>query len=512
MCEPNAAVRSICQGKILMMGKRAAFPFDALAVDPHSGVPLTRQLYDLLRHHIIRGGLPVGTRLPSSRTLSQQLAIGRNTVLAAYDQLLAEGYVKAETGSGTWVAFSLAAPRLSLTSRPEQPRLSRRGTLLAKEPQPTRSPKKINMQPGFPETAAFPYSTWSRLLAQNARQRGGDMVGYYDYAGHPRLREAIAAYVGVARGVECEPQQVIVVTGAQAALDLVARTVLDDGDPVWMEDPGYLGARSVLLGSGARLAPLKVDRRGWTLDDPDLPPPRAVYVTPSCQWPLGLTMNVNDRMRLLVLAEQHDAWVIEDDYDGEYRFRGRPVPAMYGLDRSDRVIYVGTFGKTLFSSLRIGFLVVPRALAEAFGRAVSVTGQFAPLVLQSTLAIFMQDGHFAVHLKRMRRLYARRQAMLVDLCQRRLAPWISIAANDAGMQLLATLIPPWDDRVVAAAALRHGVDVQPVSINYRYQAPAHGLLLGFAGLDERTMVAAIAGLEAAFRDLETESLQSGSLR
>jgi GntR family transcriptional regulator / MocR family aminotransferase len=223
-------------------------------------------------------------------------------------------------------------------------------------------------------------------------------------------------------------------------------------------------------------------------------------------------MGVNDRMRLLGLAESHNAWLIEDDYDGEYRFRGQPVPALSGLDRAGRVIYVGTFGKVLFSSLRIGFLVVPRGLSDACSRAVSVTGHFAPLLLQSTLADFMQEGHFALHLKRMRRLYARRQAMLIELCEDRLAPWISVSANDTGMQLLARLRPPWDDRTVAAAALRRGVDVQPVSINYRYQVPEHGLLLGFAALDEKEMNAAAAGLEAAFSDLESNPPAIGSAK
>lgn len=450
------------------------------------------------------GRLPIGTRLPASRILARQLEIGRNSVLATYDQLLAEGYVRAETGSGTWVAFSPAAPRERTASSLPRPRMSRRGLLMAKEPQPTHSPRAINAQPGMPETSSFPFATWTRLLTRNATQRGGEMIGYSDYAGHRRLREAIASYVEVARGVDCEPEQVIVVTGAQAALDLVSRTVLDDGDCVWMEDPGYLGARSAFQGGGARLAPLKVERNGWDLDDPDLPPPRAIYVTPSCQWPLGLTMGVNERTRLLGLAEEHDAWIIEDDYDGEYRLRGQPIPALYGLDRSERVIYVGTFGKTLFSSLRLGFLVVPQALAEPMGRAVSITGQFAPLLLQSTLADFMQEGHFAAHLRRMRRLYTRRQAMLVELCERHLSPWLSITANDSGMQLLASFRSPWDDRRLAAAVLRHGLDVQPNSINYRRETPEHGLLLGFAALDEKAMLAAVRALEAAFRERDSE--------
>jgi len=212
-------------------------------------------------------------------------------------------------------------------------------------------------------------------------------------------------------------------------LPIALRIVTDEGDVAWMEEPGYLGARSALLGSGARLAPLRCHRQGWGLADADLPPPRLIYVTPSCQWPLGTIMRMEERLQLLEIAERHDAWIVEDDYDGEYRFRGRPAPAMQGLDHAGRVIYIGTFGKTLFQSLRLGFLVVPTALSETVNRAVSVTGQFAPLLLQVTLADFIRQGHFASHLKRMRRLYARRQERFVELCRQHLGPWMTVDAN-----------------------------------------------------------------------------------
>jgi GntR family transcriptional regulator/MocR family aminotransferase len=211
-------------------------------------------------------------------------------------------------------------------------------------------------------------------------------------------------------------------------------------------------------------------------------------------------MRMEERLQLLAIAERHNAWVIEDDYDGEYRFRGQPVPALHGIDHTQRVIYVGTFGKTLFSSLRIGFLVAPTKLAPAFERALSVTGQFAPLLLQATLADFIREGYFATHLKRMRRLYVRRQTAFVDLCRRELGVWMDVSENDAGMQILGWLKPPYDDRVIASAALRHGVDVQPVSINYNHDAPRHGLLLGYAALSDREVLRAINGLKAAFEE------------
>ena len=485
------------------MSRHSHLPFDVVTVDRSLKVRLDRQLYEVLRTYILEGRVGAGTSLPATRTLAQQLGVGRNTVVAAYDQLLAEGYVEAQSGSGTRVASLLRPPIRSVKAPAltDPPRLSRRGELMASRPQPPRSPGKLNLHPGFPESATFPFSTWARLLARNARRRGEEILAYESFAGHWGLREAIAEYLAVARGVNCLPDQVIVVTGAQAALDLAARLLLDDGETVWLEEPGYLGARGAMLGGGAKLTPLRVHKGGWELDDPGLPPPRMIYVTPSCQWPLGTIMGMDDRLRLLAIAERHDAWIIEDDYDGEYRFRGQPVSALRGLDHTQRVIYVGTFGKTLFSSLRIGFLVAPPRLAPAFERAVSVTGQFAPLLLQATLADFIREGYFAKHLKRMRRLYVRRQTEFVKLCGRDLSAWMDVSENDAGMQILGWLKPPLDDREIASAALRFGIDVQPVSINYQCDAPRQGLLLGFAGLDDREMVRAVNGLRSAFQSV-----------
>jgi len=462
-----------------------------------------RQLYDGLRAYVLDGRLGPETRLPATRLLAQQLGVGRNTVIAAYDQLLAEGYIEARPGSGTWVAtlrqtVSKAAVASDGAASFD---LSTRGQQIASHPPPTRTRDKINLHPGFPEAADFPFATWARLLARNARRPVADLLSYYDFAGDQRLRKAIAEYLAVSRGVDCVAEQVIVVSGAQAALDLVARIMMDDGDTAWMEEPGYRGARSALLGAGARLLPLRVSREGWRLNDPGLRPPRLVYVTPSCQWPLGTIMRMEERLQLLAIAERRKAFIIEDDYDGEYRFRGRPVPALRALDRSERVIYVGTFGKTLFSSLRLGFLVVPRALSEPFARAVSVTGQFAPLLLQATLADFIREGYFAAHLRRMRRLYARRQEHFIELCRRHLGQWMTVSENDSGMQVFGRFRLPLDDREVAAAALPHGIDVQPVSINFHHDEAEHGLLLGYAGLNGEQTVRAIAALQATFQDL-----------
>ncbi len=487
------------------MRKFAEASLDVLTFSRDGEAPIHRQVYSAIRGYILDRRLPSGAKLPATRDLAKQLGVGRNTIVAAYDQLLAEGYLEARAGSCTRVAQLPAARGSSSSARTGVPScgLSRRGKQIADLPQPHRSRGVINLYPGVPETATFPFSVWAKLLARSARKNDDDIVGIHDYAGHPRLRTAIAQYLGTARGVACEAEQVIVVTGAQAALDLVSRILVDDGDWAWMEEPGYRGARTALLGGGARLAPLRVSRAGWRLDAPDLPKPRAIYVTPSCQWPFGMAMRMDERLRLLALAERHNCWIIEDDYDGEYRFRGQPVPALRALDGADHVVYVGTFGKTMFSSLRLGFLVVPRALAPAFGAALSVSGHFASPLLQAAVADFILEGHFSSHLKRMRRLYATRQERFVDLCRRRLRPWATVEENDSGMQVFASLAPGFDDRHVAEVALRHGVDVQPVSIDYHCDEPQNGLLLGFAALDQAEAERGVIALCGAFLEIET---------
>jgi GntR family transcriptional regulator/MocR family aminotransferase len=484
------------------LASRTGLPFDLL-LERTAGEPMHRQIYSALRKYILEGRLEADANLPGSRILAQHLGIGRNTVLSAYDQLLAEGYVAARSGSGTFVLPRLRQPRaLRREASADSLRLSRRGEMIASLPQPCRTPGKICLYPGVPETREFPFLVWSRLLSRNARQSDEDLVTIQNYSGHLRLRQAVAEYLGVARGVECSADQIVIVTGAQAALDLVARILIDEGDWAWIEEPGYMGARSALLAGGARLWPLRVNRQGWTLDDNALPPPRLIYVTPSCHWPLGAIMRMEERLHLLSLAERHNAWIIEDDYDGEYRFRGRPIPALRGLAYSDRVIYVGTFGKTIFPTLRLGFLVVPRELSASFNRAMSVTGQFAPSALQVTVADFIKQGYFAHHLRRMRRLYARRQAYFIELCRKYLARWMTIGENESGIQLLGQFTMAMNDAEVASQAFKKGVQVQPVSINYYRDPPRHGLLFGYAALDQAETLKAVTALRATFQEIE----------
>ena len=486
------------------MPRRSHLPLDMLALERGADIPLYRQLYQCLRAYILEGRLPAKAQLPATRELARDLGVSRNTVLAAYDGLLAEGYLDSRTGSGTRVAPLPAKPpgATAFDRKPRLPGLSERGRLMANQQVDQTIPGHVAFHPGYPEIATFPFAIWAKLLAANARDVHEDVFGYHLVNGHPRLRRALAEYLAISRGVKCEPEQVIVVTGAQAALDLLGRMLMDPGDHFWMEEPGYLGARSAFLGAGGVPIPLSVGLNGWQIETSCQASPRMVFVTPSCQWPLGLLMPMDTRLGLLQIAERHDAWIIEDDYDSEYRLRGYPIPCMQGLDDTGRVIYVGTLSKTMFPSLRVAYLVVPLKLVESFKTALSITGQYPSLLLQLTLADFIAQGFLAAHLRRMRRLYAARQRRFVAMCRDRLDRWLTVNEVDTGMQVIGRFKQPFDDGDLLVAARRHGVDFSRMSQHYHYSQPQHGMFLGYAGVDERHMHRGVERLRRAFEELE----------
>jgi len=500
-----------------------ALPLAAAALDSQSGLPLYRQLYDSLRRGILDGRLRPGARLPSTRELASVLSVSRNTVMNAFEQLLAEGYLEGHVGSGTFVTRSLPEDTLharrgaaAVAARGPQGRrqaaataatapsaLSRRGEGLARVQASSAGAwgAARPFRPGTPALDEFPFEVWGRLAARHWRQPPAELLGYGDPAGHLPLREAIATYLGTARAVRCEPAQVIVTAGAQQALDLAARLLIDPGDHVWIEDPGYLGARAALSGAGARLVPVPVDEEGLDVSAGAARAPRArlVYVSPSHQYPLGVTMSLARRLQLLEWAERAGAWVLEDDYDSEYRYAGRPLAAMQGLDRGGRVIYLGTFSKVLFPALRLGYVVVPEGLAAAFANARGVLSRFSPSVDQAVLAEFIEEGHFARHIRRTRSLYAARQAALVEAVRRELDGLLEVAPDEAGIHLVGWLKEGSDDRAASQAAARLGVDAQPLSAFTLEHKRRPGLLLGYAGYDERRLRDAARRLAAALK-------------
>lgn len=482
------------------------------ALERGSRVPLHRQLYSGLRRDILTGRLAGGTRLPSTRELAESLGVSRNTVMNAFRQLLAEGYLEGRAGSGTYVTGSLpeellqarAVDGLKSDTKHTERRLSRRGNLLAETPTTVirdRSWPRA-FRPGLPALDEFPLKTWQSLVREVCRKPRG-MLGYGEPAGYRPLREEISAYLKAARAVRCSWEQVIVVSGSQQALDLTARLLLDPGDKVWVEDPGYAGARGALTGAGAIPVPVPVDEEGLNVatgiakgDDA-----RLACVTPSHQYPLGATMSLSRRLSLLEWAERRDAWVIEDDYDSEYRYEGRPLEALQGLDTGGRVIYAGTFSKVLFPSLRLGYLVVPPDLVAAFTAARELADRHSPLIEQAVLARFISDGHFAGHVRRMRKLYAERQAALVEAADRELPGLLDVRPAEAGLHLVGRLPESVDDLKASRFAHSEGVEAPAVSLYGIEPQPKKGLLLGYAAVTDQEIYTGIRRLAKALKSL-----------
>ena len=412
---------------------------DLIALDRKSDEPLYRQLYLRLVELIMDGSLPKDGRLPSSRALAQKMSVSRNTVVSAYQQLEVEGYVQSQRGSQTLVAV---APNRSATHRIEESKcsddpLSQRGRQIVSQPMNFFGlAHRRSLQPGIPDVKHFPFVALRRIIARRL-QAGGDYVfGYQQIAGYPPLKRAISRYLAAARGVRCEPDQVVITNGAQPAFDLLARILTDPGDSVWMEDPGYPAALSAFAAAGASIAPLTVSTEGWELSAPPEDRLRAIYVTPSCQSPLGVTMRLEQRLRLAEIARAYDAWIIEDDFDGEYRFSGNAVPALQGVAADSRTIYVGTFSKTIFPALRMGYVILPLNMVANISQAMFLTGQYASGILQAALADFIEEGHFTTHLGRMRRLYSKRREEFMVSCQSELGEWLEPAPTDFGIQSL----------------------------------------------------------------------------
>ena len=486
--------------------RRPELLLDLIALDRTSDEPLYRQLYLRLVELIMDGSLPKDGRLPSSRALAQKIKVSRNTVVSAYQQLDVEGYVQAQRGSQTFVA---AAPAGSSARRPQAPKefadpLSRRGRQIVSQPMNFFGlAHRRSLQPGLPDVTQFPFVTLRRIIARRL-QAGGDYVfGYQHIAGYPPLKRAIARYLAVARGVRCEPDQVVITNGAQPAFDLLARILTDPGDSVWMEDPGYPAAQSAFVAAGASILPLTVSAEGWDLSPSSEARIRAIYVTPSCQSPLGLTMRLDQRLRLAEIAREHAAWIVEDDFDGEYRFSGNAVPALQSVTADSRTIYVGTFSKTLFPALRIGYVILPLNMVANISQAMYLTGQYASGILQAALADFIEEGHFTTHLGRMRRLYGKRREDFMVRCQSELGEWLDPIPVDSGIQSLWYCREGLDDVEITNRARENGVVVTPLSLHYRQSRPRHGLILGYTALEPPALHGELRTLRRIFIDLTT---------
>jgi len=461
-----------------------------------SGWPRQRTVHASLRAAILGGRLPAAHRLLSTRTLARELGIARNTVLYAYEQLMAEGLVRTTRGGTVVAQVALGAPAgAGVDRRPAT--LSRRAQALTGMASPSMLSSAFAL--GVPALDAFPMAAWRRALDRAWRETGPFEFDYCDPAGLPVLRKAIADYLQAARGVRCDPAQVVVTNGTQASLELCVQLFTDAGDTAWIENPGYLGALSAFRGGQLRTVGIAVDEEGIApgLDDWQRTPPRLIYTSPSHQYPTGGVLSMGRRLALLDSAARADALIIEDDYDSEFRHDGPPLPAMQGLAPSAPVIYLGTFSKTMFPAMRTGFMVLPAGLAEAARPALARLPMHGRVPEQRALATFLSDGQFVQHLRRMRRLYRERRDALLDALGRHVGDSTRIHGAGTGMHLsLRFADPDWRDDQVSDAARAAGIAVHCMT---RHETGLrktgwNGLLLGYSQVPAADMEDAVGRL------------------
>jgi len=462
-------------------------------------IPIHQQLYDWFRRAITGGQLRPGQRVPSTRNLAAELKTSRMPVLGAFEQLLAEGYLEAFVGAGTYVARSIPDDTLSRpaekarnglqeTAEKRGPRrLSRRGVALTNLPAQSWLDNLGAFRVSLPALDHFPIGVWSKLVARHSRRPSRGIMAYGGAMGYLPFREAIAEYLGAVRGVRCDASQILVTTGSQQALQLSAQVLLDPRDRVCLEEPGYPSARHAFMMAGAQLVPISVDHDGLNVEEVirHSRSARALYVTPSHQYPMGTTMSATRRLLLLNWATRSGTWIIEDDYDSEYRFGSRPISSLQGLDTDGRVIYIGTFSKVLFPALRLGYVVVPKDLVAAYFAARDAADVFSSTLYQAALTDFIQEGHFARHIRRMRMLYIDRRKALVNALQIQMGDMTELIGAEAGMHLVALLPPGTDDVEVSRKAAQKGISVMPLSSCYLTTPRRGGLILGYGGVSAR---------------------------
>ena len=469
-----------------------------IAIERKSSKPLYQQIYESFRLKITQGLLHAGQPVPSSRELARELRISRLPVLNAYSQLIAEGHFETRAGSGTFVASTIR-----LESRPGQPirpqltgqyrPISRRALALPKFERPLWAEHLGAFQLGQPELKMFPVHLWSRLLSRYSRIAQVSALEYGNPCGLDRLREVLAVYLRTSRGVRCDVEQLMIVSGSQQALDVTTRVLLDARTPVWVEEPGYWLVSHVLASAECEAIPVPVDMEGLQVKAGIglRRKAKAAFVTPSHQYPLGVTMSATRRFELLDWAQKTGSWIVEDDYDSEYRYDSKPIASLQGLDRNARVIYTGSFSKVLFPALRLGYIVIPRDLVERFAAVRQAMDICPSHTAQAVLAEFIQEGHFARHIRKMRRVYEDRRRTLITEIERQLGSSYEVTGTAAGMHLTLLLDDSRSDRAIAQEAIRRGVWVSALSSSYIGRSPRQGLVLGFGNTPESQMPGAI---------------------
>lgn len=482
-----------------------------------SSMSANRWLYVALRAKILEGGLRPGARLPATRDLARQYGLARGTIVNAFEQLKSEGYVDGSVGSGTYVSKILPdellqVPQENGTGRSAPRKRRRRVSDYAGrvslfpnlEIRPSRA-----FRANMPALDLFPTTLWAQVAARRLRRVSTNLLLGCGPMGYTPLRQAVANYLSTSRGVKCVPDQVAIISGVQEALDLAARLFLNPGDRVCMENPGYLGAAIAFKAGGAKVSAIRLDDEGMQVQDLGMRGARLVYVTPGHQFPVGVTMSLARRLRLLEWAGKSGALILEDDYDSEYRYAGRPVPALQGLDRHGLVMFTGSFSKVLFPSLRLGYLVLPPDLVDYVSTTLSVTNRHAPLLEQAVLCDFITEGHFGRHLRRMREVYAERLSVLLECARHSLTGLLEISGVEAGLQTAAWLHRGLDSELVAAVAAEREVEVTPLSRYSHGRMEREGLQLGFAAVDSKEIRRGVRELAIALESALTTLHRSG---
>lgn len=475
-----------------------------IAVDRKNTKPLHRQIYDAYRAAVVGRNLRAGQQIPSSRGLAAELGISRIPVINAYSQLLAEGYFESRPGAGTFVSTSLPEHLICSEYRDQKlpkthsgPRpISRTSALL-----PSFRPAAWLYGQG-PFTVGqvaldhFPFQVWSKLLARHWRNVRAESLYFSDPMGSESFRKTIATYLRTSRALNCEAEQIIVVNGSQQALEISARVLLEPGNSVWIEEPSYRLTRHALVLAACKLVPVPVDDEGLNVSAGKklCRKARAAFVTPSHQYPLGATMSASRRLQLLDWAQSTGSWIVEDDYDSEYRYKHQPISSLQGLDRGSRVVYIGTFSKTLFPSLRVGYLVVPSDLVERFVAVRHAMDVYPAHLYQSVLNDFIGEGHFSRHVRRTRLLYGERRGVLVDAINDEFGSRLEVLGSDAGLHLVITLPQGVDDREISERAARENLWVWPLSPCYLNKNPRQGLILGFGNTPTNKIRPAVSRL------------------
>jgi GntR family transcriptional regulator/MocR family aminotransferase len=462
-------------------------------IERSTSVPIYRQLDASLRRIILSGTLGAGQKLPSTRELANDLGISRITVKSVYEQLIAEGYAQARTGAGTFVAAGLeieAAPKIDRARRKlriPDVEISERAHSIMSSRASARHGETDPFRPGVPALDLFPIRTWNKYLFDAMASENRHHMSYGKLNGSVELRVSIAKHLADARGMQVDPEQIVITSGAQQAFVLIAFVLLNQGDTVWYENPGHIAGRDVMQIMGANIAPVPIDNEGLDIQFAieTHPKPAIIFTTPSHQQPLGTTMSLVRRLALLNYAHENDAWIIEDDYDSEFRYRGRPLPALSALDSERRVFYVGTFSKSMFAAVRIGYVVVPPALVDSFAKAANLLGHGSSAVVEQALSRFMDDGRFVEHIRKMRRVYRQRRDILFDCLMKDCGHYLEPQETDAGMHIVAWLKNDLKDQAVHSALLKAGIESLPLSVYCYDPLDREGIVLGFCCAPEK---------------------------